>query len=416
MWGKLILHSFRRDMRRKAVAISAVALATCLATFLLNWSLNLGDKIQRDLRAYGSNIIIVPQGESLPWISENSAATQLTGDRFLQFHEIVKLNQIFWRNQIVGLAPLFPHPVLVNNKTVLFVGTEFGERDIVSDLRKVSPYFRLRGSWPNTDTEVISGEILAKQMQWRTGQSIVLSSGNQTRTFKLIGIASSGGPEDYQLFGRLMAVQSLSGRDGQFKQLLVSALVTPTNKLYLKHERSPDSLTPQEQERYFCTPYVRSVAEDISKVFAGSEPRIVRQISQTEEKIVKKVNWLMILVTLAALVASSLTMTSTTTAMILERRKELALMKAIGSNNGFILFYLFTEILLLGAFGSLLGYAMGSLISVSLSGSIFEFAVELKWIVLPLVFFVGTLIILCGSIWPLRSAIALDPAQALKDL
>jgi putative ABC transport system permease protein len=211
-------------------------------------------------------------------------------------------------------------------------------------------------------------------------------------------------------------VQNFTGRPNQFKQLYVSALLSAPNALYYKHERNPNSLTSQEIERFSCTPFPKNVAADLVKLFPGSESRIVKQITQTEEKIVKKINWLMILVSFAGLIASSLTMASTTTAMILERRKELALMKAVGSGNAFLFFYLFGEILILGTLGSVIGYGVGSFLSVSLSSALFQSVFQIKWIVLPLVGMIGVLIIFCGSLWPLRQATTLDPAVALRDL
>ena len=416
MWWKLILNSFRRDLRRKGVGIAAVALATCLATFLLNWSLNLGDKIQKDLRAYGANILITPQGESLPLISGNTDLGFVTTDRFLKSTEISKLNDIFWRNQIVAYAPMLPRQVRWNGQEITLVGTEYGDREAVASFQNAAPYLALQGRWPSSENEAVIGSDLSKSIGKGIGQKVAIDYANRRQSFTITGIVRSGGAEERQLFTKLSAVQKLTGREGEFKQLLVSALVSPQNQLYYDYQRNPRSLSPTEFERYSCTPYVTSVAGDITKVFTGSEARIVRRISQTEEKISSKVNWLMLLVTLAALVASSLTMTSTTTAMILERKKELALMKAIGSRNGFLVFYLLTEVIILGLIGSVVGYALGSGLSMALSHSIFQSAFQLKWVVLPLVALVGIMIILFGSVWPLRHAISLQPARALKDL
>lgn len=416
MWAKLIFNSFRREMRKKAVAVAAVMLATSLATFLLNWSFNLGDKIQRDLRAYGANILITPGGETLPFSVGGSEYGTLPSDSYLKFSEMDGLKKIFWRNQILAMAPLLSQPVSYKDDVVTLVGTELGSRDPRSDLRRAAPYLAIDGRWPGTDTELVAGKNLMKKYNWKTGDEIVLRFREELRKFRITGAVSSGGAEDRQLIAPLSAVQQFTNHNGQFKQLLVSALISPSNQLYKKHQLSPATLTPQEEERFYCTPFMSNVTADITSVFTGSEARVVRQISQTEEKISRKVNWLMLLVTLAALVAASLTMTSTTTAMILERKKELALMKAIGSHNAFILFYLFSEILMLGVFGSLAGYALGSVISVGLSRLFFDSPLEVKWVVLPVVAFVGVLIILCGSLWPLRQATALQPAVALKDL
>jgi len=416
MLTRLIVHSFRRDLRKKAVAMAAVALATCLATFLLNWSFNLGDKIQKDLRAYGANILILPQGESLQYSESNEVPAQIGSDQYLQTADLQKIETTFWKNQIVGLAPILPVSVQSKSSTLVLVGTEFGNKDAKMDLRKASPYLVIDGSWPRTDDEAVAGAALAQRFGWKKGSEVPVESDGNLKTFRLSGIVRSGGIEEEQLIAPLSSVQALTGSAGKFKQLLVSAIVTPHNQLYQKFQRNPSALTPQEFERFSCTPYVTSVAKDIAKAFNGAEARIVRRVSQSDEKISHKMNWLMFLVTLAALIASSLTMTSTTTAMILERRKELALMKAIGSQNAFLLTYLFIEVLILGILGSLIGFAVGSFLSTGLSKAIFDSSMELKWAVLPLVGTIGVLIILCGSLWPLRQAITLEPAQALKDL
>ena len=418
MWAKLIFNSFRRDRRRKIVAISAVTLATCLATFLLNWSLNLGDKVQRELRAFGANIIIAPQGDTLPVVSGATDAGFITTDQYLRLSDLSAMDSIFWKNQIIAMAPVLPQQVQLqgHSEPLTLIGTEFGDVTSIRSYPKLAPYLQMQGRWPQNDQEIVCGAQLAARYGFKPGNTITLEQNGSAQTFTIAGIVSSGGAEETQLFAFMSAVQKLTHHPDQFKQLYVSAIVSAPNALYYKHERNPDSLTSQENERFSCTPYPKNVAADLVKLLPGSEQRVVKQITQTEEKIVSKINWLMVLVSFAGLLAASLTMTSTTTAMILERRKELALMKAVGSTNTFLLTYLFGEILILGAAGSLMGYALGTFLSVTLSGALFDSAFTIKWAVMPLVASIGVLIIFCGSLWPLRQATGLDPAVALRDL
>jgi len=343
MWGKLILNSFRRDVRRKAVAMAAVILATALATFLLNWAINLGDKIQSDLRAYGANIVVVPAGQTIPIESEIELTSE-AGQSYLNAADLANLKTMFWKNQIVAYSPALYEPVQSQNKRLIIAGVEFGKNDPAASLSKTSPYISIKGKWPENDTQAITGSLLADGFGWKIGQKIQVSGSVKTLTLNLTGILYSGGPEENRLFTTLQNAQALNGNEGKFNEVSVSALVTPKNRLYERYHQNPKSLTPVEYERYSCTPYITSVASEIQEAIPGAESRIVRQISEAEEKIARKVNWLMIMITLAAIVASSLTMTSTTTAMILERKKELALMKAIGSQSGFILLYLFSSI------------------------------------------------------------------------
>jgi putative ABC transport system permease protein len=314
------------------------------------------------------------------------------------------------------MAPLLTQTVHHGQGSAQLVGTEFGAADPIRSFPKIAPYVQIRGTWPQEKFDAVCGSTLCKRFGWEPGEEVLLTYSGKQQSFRIKGVITSGGVEENQILARLDTVQDFTNHPEQFKQLYVSALVTAPNSLYYKHQRNSKALTPQEIERYSCTPYVTRVAADIAKVFHGAEPRIVKQITQTEEKIVQKVNWLMILVSLAGLVASSLTMASTTTSMILERRKELALMKAVGSSNGFLFLYLFGEILILGGIGSLFGYAAGSFLSVSLSYTLFQSAFEIKLVLLPLIAVIGVFIILCGSLWPLRQAITFDPAVALRDL
>lgn len=419
MLARLVTSSIRRDARKKAVAFAAVALATCLATFLLNWALNLGDKMQRELRAYGANIVVTAQGAHLPFDSGDIGVEHTGPPSYLNMGDLAALHTIFWRNQILALAPeLVVRGALLPARTLVqVVGTEFGGTNAKLDLRKVSPGLAVSsGRWPKAPREAVAGWVLARDNGWRPGSTIGIEYDGNTGYFVITGTLHTGGPEDRQVLAGIRDVQQLARADGGFSQMLVSALVTPENDLYERQKRNPGSLSGADLERFSCTPYVSSVAADIQSAIPGSEARVIRRVSQSEQKISTKVNWLMLLVTLAALVASALTTASTTTGMVLERRKELALMKAIGSQNSFVFVYLVVEILVLGLVAGLAGYALGSVLSVELSRRIFETPLELKWIVLPVVMLIGSLIIVLGSLWPLGAAMKLQPSQLLKDL
>src|SRR5688572_6011397 len=195
MWWKLLFNSFRRDRRRKLVAMSAVALATCLATFLLNWSLNLGDKIQRELRAYGSNIIIVPQGDSLPVLSDDADAGLIMTDQFLRQADIAGIQKIFWKNQILSMVLLLPQTVQYRNSTVQLVGSEFGETEPVRNFAKGAPYLQMEGSWPAQEFDAVCGSDLCEQFGWTRASEVKLEHNGRQQIFRITGIVSSGGME-----------------------------------------------------------------------------------------------------------------------------------------------------------------------------------------------------------------------------
>lgn len=116
-----------RNLRRKGLAIMTVFLASSLISALLAVSIDIGDKMSRELKSYGANILIEPAGQAaLPALfSENS--NPLSGQDFLDEAELPNIKDIFWRNNIVGFAPMLGGDVDVNGKEVRILGTFFSQ-------------------------------------------------------------------------------------------------------------------------------------------------------------------------------------------------------------------------------------------------------------------------------------------------
>ena len=109
----------------RGLAIMTVFLASSLISALLAVSIDIGDKMSRELKSYGANILIEPAGQAaLPALfSQNS--NPLSGQDFLDEAELPNIKDIFWRNNIVGFAPMLGGDVDVNGKEVRILGTFF---------------------------------------------------------------------------------------------------------------------------------------------------------------------------------------------------------------------------------------------------------------------------------------------------
>ena len=66
MFLRFVGQSIRRAPRRKAMAIGAVALGSAVATAMLGAMLDVGDRVNRELRSMGANLIVTPKSASLP--------------------------------------------------------------------------------------------------------------------------------------------------------------------------------------------------------------------------------------------------------------------------------------------------------------------------------------------------------------
>ena len=120
--------------------------------------------------------------------------------------------------------------------------------------------------------------------------------------------------------------------------------MTPENDLARKAVANPDLFSQQEKEIWYCTAYVSSIAYQIEEVIANSSARPVRQIAESEGKILEKTQLLILLITALSLLSTALGVSNLVSANIMERSSELGLLKAIGATNlGVILLIIWTR-------------------------------------------------------------------------
>jgi putative ABC transport system permease protein len=167
-------------------------------------------------------------------------------------------------------------------------------------------------------------------------------------------------------------------------------------------------------ERWSCSPYVSSIAYSIQQVLPGSDVRVIHRIADSEGQILTRVRSLLWLVTLAALLAAALAVGASAAASVIERRSELALMKALGAGSGMVGFLLAAEQLLLAFVGGTLGYGFGYALARIVGTKIFGVPPLPSFLVLGVVLALAILVTLLGSAFPLRRATHREPAPILR--
>ena len=96
-------------------------------------------------------------------------------------------------------------------------------------------------------------------------------------------------------------------------------------------------MTPEQYERGYCTPYPESIASQVQTALPGSSVQVVRRVAESEGRILGRVSALFWLITLGAMAAATLAIAAMAAASVIERRGEVALMKALGAKNRTIL-------------------------------------------------------------------------------
>src|SRR6202011_2197040 len=190
---------------------------------------------------------------------------------------------------------------------------------------------------------------------------------------KVTGMLSSGGPEDSAVIVSLSRAQILADKPGQYRKLYVSALTKPEDDFA---RRDPATMSPDELERWSCSPYVSSIAYTIKQVLPGADVRVIHRVADSEGNILTRVRSLLWLVTFVALLAGALAVGTSPAASIIERRSEIGLMKALGASSSLVGVLLAAEQMLLAFVGGGLGYTLGIFLARILGERIFGVAPE----------------------------------------
>jgi len=418
MFLRLVYESFRRQKRRKLLAGVAVTLGVAVATAMIAVATDIGDKVNRELRSYGANLLVTPQEDTLDVEIGGLNLKPPSDGAFLNEADLPKIRGIFWHHNIVGFSPLLPVRVAIDGpgtaKDVTLLGTyfsqplTFGKDDFVTGVRITHPWWNVQGAWPEDHSQdVLLGERLSAKLDRKPGDSIQIAG----RPHRVSGILSTGGAEDDQIVSPLALAQEVLGRPGAVRRLYVSALTKPEDALA---RRDPKTMPREMYDRWFCTPYVQSIAYQLQEAIPHSHAEQIRQVAQNEGTVLSRIQGLMLLVTLAALLASALAVSAAMATAIFERRGEVGLMRALGAGNGAVAALFFTEAALLAIFGGLAGFAAGSWLARQIGRSIFDSQIAVPPVLFPVILAIAVIVTFAGSAAAIRRAVQLDPVYALR--
>jgi putative ABC transport system permease protein len=434
MFLRLVADSFGRRPRHKLLTGAALALGMGVATAALSVALDVGDRLAREFRSLGANLLVTPKADSLPLEIGGVDYRPVNAGAYLPEADLPKLKAIFWHNNIVGFAPIlevramalpfsregeqlaswiFDVPVIgtwADHAVPLPDGGEFH-----TGVAKTNPWWQVDGRWFSSDgMECVVGAAFAQKNRIKIGDSISLATGGVTKIpapLKVTGILTSGGPEDESIVVPLSRAQSLADKPGQYRKLYVSALTKPEDAFA---KRDPKTMTPMEYDRWFCTPYISAIALQIQQELPGTDVRVIRRVAEGEGQILTRVQMLLWLVTFAAMLAAALAVGASSAASVIERQVEIGLMKALGAGSGMVGFLLAAEQLLLAFVGGGVGYALGIVLARLLGEKIFGAAPEPTLLVFLVVIGLAAIVTLLGSAIPLRRASRIEPAPILR--
>jgi putative ABC transport system permease protein len=376
-------------------------------------AIDIGDKISHELRSYGANLIVTPADDRLD-VQIGSVNLKPAGGATLSEADLPKIKGIFWRNNITGFTPELPVNVQVGKTDATLVGTyfaktlNFGKDKFTTGARKTFPWWKITGAWPVDDSEqVLVGEKLASEQRIEPGGNIQINGAN----YPVSGIVSTGSVEDDQIIAPLSLAEEIARKPGAVGKIFVSAVTKPEDAFA---RRNPDSLTPADRDRWYCSPYPQSIAYQLQEVIPHSHAEQIRQVAQNEGNVLSRIEGLMLLITLAALFTSGLAVSAAMATAMFERRQEIGLMKALGAGQFALSAIFVTESALLACVGGMVGFAGGSLLARKLGQTIFGSAIAVEPVLLPLILAIAIFVTFAGSAAAIRRAVRYDPVDALR--
>ena len=427
MFLRMIRGAFTRQWKKMLMIALTIALGASLATAMLNVMMDVGDKVNQELKAYGANITVVPKSTSV--INDLYEVEGETAEgSYLREDELGKIKTIFWAFNIVDYTPFIDTTVtLPDGAEAKLVGTWFNHHmelptgeTLDTGIQNLRTWWDItQGAWLDEqtladDNACMVGEVLAAREGIGVGDTVTVSTKYGSRTLTVVGIYDAGGDEDEQIFAPMEVVQALSDTDGFLTSIEVSALTTPDNDLARKAARlGPQSLSIADYETWYCTAYVSSICFQIQEVITDSVATPVRQVAESEGAIMEKTELLMVLITILSLVGSTLGIMNLVTASVMERSNEIGLMKAIGATDGRISALVLTEIILTGIVGAVIGYFAGFGFAQIIGQTVFGSAIDMKPMVIPIVAVLTVAVTLAGSIPAVRMLLRLRPAEVL---
>ena len=379
-----------------ALAVISLLVGASLASLLLNLYSDVHRKMTQEFRSYGANVILSSKGAA----STGQAAVGglMDGATFQQVESL--------RSKVNGLvaAPVLylvtrisrepANPRLPDFENVVAVGSDFAA------LKALVPGWRVTAGakgGPLGARSCAVGAHLAQRFRLKPGDTVKLASGagsgaadNQaaSETFQVARVISTGSSEDDQVFVPLSELQELGGVG--------------------------DNISVIQMNLPGQTAEIERGVQQLASDFPRLDVRPIRQIVYSQGKVLATIRGLLVSLMSLILVIIALCVMATMTAIVLERRKDIAVMKALGASNQDVTRLFLVEGASLGLVAGIVGFAVGGFLAAQVGERLFGVNLSVVWWTLPLVWAATILLAALATFFPVGIMRRIQPATALK--
>jgi putative ABC transport system permease protein len=345
---------------RAASAMLAMIVAAAVATAMMNLYVDVQVKLRKEFRSYGANVVVVGKdGASLPSDAIGKVEAVLGGR---------------------GLAVPFAYVVArtANGQSVVVAGTDF-ER-----VQKLDRWWSV-SAWPSGPGEALVG-MRALPVVSPDGKAFDLSFQGHTAHLSVAGTLQTGAAEDNRVYLPMTDFLAWSG-------------VQPSTIEIAANGSAED---------------VNAVVARLAEILPAAEVRPVRQIVEGETRVLGKTRATLYASAILIVLTAALCVLATLTGWVFDRRKDFAIMKALGASERLVSSFFAAEAAALGAVGAVLGFVIGIGIAAWIGRVNFNAPVVPRFSVLPVVLAGSVAVALLSAIVPMSLLRRVQPAIILK--
>lgn len=159
---------------------------------------------------------------------------------------------------------------------------------------------------------------------------------------------------------------------------------------------------------------IAAIMRQLEQAIPGAEVRPVRQIMEGEARVLGKTRATLLAAAALIILTAALCVLSTLMGWVFDRRRDFAIMKALGASDRLLNGFFAAEAAALGATGALIGFVLGIGIAAWIGRVNFHAPVVPRFSVLPLVLAGSMVVTLLSAILPISLLRRVQPAVILR--
>ncbi|MGA7645626.1 MAG: ABC transporter permease [Terriglobales bacterium] len=360
MFARMLLRAAVLRRRRAASALLAMVVAAAVATTMMNLYVDVQAKLRSEFRNYGANLVVVGKdGQALPADALTKIESVL-GDK--------------------TLAVPFSYAVArtKDGQSVVVVGTDFARARQLNHWWKVS-------HWPDAPNEALVG-MRAAAVVSPNRQPFELTFQGKAIDLVPVSMLQTGAGEDSRIYLDQSQFQNWTG-------IAPSTIEVAANGTAAEVDAS-----------------IRQLAQ----LLPSADIRPVRQIMEGEANVLNKTRATLYASATLVVLTSALCVLATLIGWVFDRRRDFAIMKALGASERLINGFFAAEAAALGVVGAILGFFIGIGVAAWIGRVNFHAPVVPRFSVFPYVLAGSVAVALISAILPIELLRRVQPAIILR--